>query len=68
MATAKVSPKYQIVIPLEVRRALDIRPGQQIQVIPFDGRIELVLLRPMREARGLLRGIDTHIDRESDRP
>jgi AbrB family looped-hinge helix DNA binding protein len=68
MATATVSPKYQIVIPLEVRRALDIRPGQKMQVIPFDGRIELVLLRPLREARGLLRGIDTNIDRESDRP
>ncbi|MBI4277363.1 MAG: AbrB/MazE/SpoVT family DNA-binding domain-containing protein, partial [Armatimonadetes bacterium] len=34
MDTSTVSPKYQVVIPLRVRRALGIRPGQKVQVIP----------------------------------
>ena len=38
MDTTTVSPKYQVVIPREVRRVLGIRPGQKIQVIPYEGR------------------------------
>ncbi len=67
MDTATVSPKYQVVIPLRVRRALGVRPGQKVQVIPYEGRIELVPLGPIRKARGFLRGIDTTVERESDR-
>ncbi len=67
MEAATVSPKYQVVIPKRVRRALGIRPGQKVQVIPYQGRIELIPLRPIRQARGLLRGIDTSVEREPDR-
>lgn len=67
MEMSTVSPKYQIVIPLRVRTLLDIRPGQKIQVIPYEGRVELVPLRSVRQARGLLRGIDTSIERDPDR-
>ncbi len=67
MDTATISPKYQVVIPLRVRRALGVRPGQKVQVIPYEGRIELVPLGPIRKARGFLRGIDTTVERESDR-
>ena len=38
-----------------------------VQVIQYDNRIELVPVRPMREARGMLQGIDTTIEREPDR-
>jgi AbrB family looped-hinge helix DNA binding protein len=62
-----VSAKYQVVIPRAVRELLGIRPGQRVQVIPYEGRIELVPILPMRELRGLLRGIDTSIDRDEDR-
>lgn len=58
---------YQVVIPLAVRRALGIRPGQKMQVIPYEGRIELIPVTPMRKARGMLRGIDTTVARERDR-
>lgn len=64
METVKVSPKYQVVIPLTIRRALGIRPGQKVQVIRYGERIELIPLRPMRETRGFLRGIDTTVERE----
>lgn len=67
MSIATVSPKYQIVIPASVRRALGIRAGQKVQVIPYEGRIELIPLTPIRQARGTLRGIDTSVERDRDR-
>ncbi len=67
MEVSKVSPKYQVVIPLRVRRALGLRPGQRVQVIPYEGRIELVPLEPIKKARGFLKGIDTAVERETDR-
>jgi AbrB family looped-hinge helix DNA binding protein len=67
METVTVSPKYQIVIPRAVRDALDIRPGQKVQVIRYGDRIELIPLRPIQEMRGFLRGIDTTVEREPDR-
>ncbi len=67
MDTVTVSPKFQVVIPLTVRRALGIRPGQKVQVIRYGDRIELIPLRPLRDARGFLRGIDTTVEREQDR-
>jgi len=67
MDTTTVSTKFQVVIPLRVRRALGIRPGQKVQVIPYEGRIELIPLEPMKKARGFLKGIDTRVEREDDR-
>ena len=67
MDTTTVSTKFQVVIPLRVRRALGIRPGQKVQVIPYEGRIELIPLEPMKKARGFLKGINTRVDREADR-
>lgn len=67
MDETTVSPKYQVVIPARVRRLLGIRPGQKIQVIPYDGRIELIPVEPIERARGFLRGIDTSVEREPDR-
>jgi AbrB family looped-hinge helix DNA binding protein len=66
-ATVTVSPKFQIVIPLAIREALGIRPGQKIQAIQYLDRIELIPVRPMRKARGMLKGIDTSVPREADR-
>lgn len=67
MTSVTVSPKYQIVIPKAIREALNIHPGQKIQVINYQNRIELIPVRPMLEARGFLKGIDTTIVREPDR-
>lgn len=67
MDTVTVSPKYQVVIPSAIRKSLGIRPGQKVQVIQYEGRIELIPLKPIREIRGFLKGIDTTIERESDR-
>ncbi len=67
MLTVKVSPKFQIIIPKLIREKMDIRPGQKLQIISYDGRIEYVLLRKISEMRGFLKGIDSTIIRESDR-
>jgi AbrB family looped-hinge helix DNA binding protein len=67
MTTVKISPKYQIVIPLEIRRKMNLRPGQKLQILELGNRIEFILLKNIKEARGFLKGIDTNIEREGDR-
>lgn len=67
MSTVTLSPKYQVVIPLRVRESLRLRPGERFQVINYDGRVELIPIRKMRETRGFLRGMDSRIKRDEDR-
>jgi AbrB family looped-hinge helix DNA binding protein len=68
MNSVKVSPKYQVVIPKAVRARTGILPGERLQVLTFDGRIELLQTRRMREMRGFLRGLDpTFVRDEEDR-
>lgn len=67
MDTVTVSSKYQVVIPREVRESLGIKSGQKVQVIRYEDRIELIPVKPAREMRGFLKGIDTAVERESDR-
>jgi len=67
METVTVSPKYQVVIPSRIRKLLGVEPGQKVKVIVYDNRIEMIPVRPVAEARGLFRGIDTAVEREPDR-
>ncbi len=67
MTTVTVSPKYQVVIPKEIRQKLKLKPGQKLQIIQLGDRIEFILLKNIKEARGFLRGINTEIEREGDR-
>jgi len=67
METTVVLSRFQIVIPKTIREALSIRPGQTLQVIQYEGRIELIPIKPMREMRGFLSGISTTVEREHDR-
>jgi len=67
MNTVTVSPKYQIVIPKNIRDALQLRPGQKMKVIEYNGRIELIPDRDISELRGFLKGINTDFIREGDR-
>ena len=65
--TVTVSPKFQVVIPRTVRKSLQLRPGQKMQVIEYEGRIEFILERDIAELRGFLKGINTEFQREEDR-
>ena len=67
MNTVTLSPKYQVVIPLRVRENLRLRPGERFQVINYDGRVELIPVRKMKDTRGFLRGMDSRILRDEDR-
>jgi AbrB family looped-hinge helix DNA binding protein len=67
METVTISPKYQVVIPKAIRTRLKLRAGQKVQAIVYQDRIELVPVRPARQLKGFLEGIDTTIRRERDR-
>ena len=67
MTTVTISPKFQVVIPSEIRKRLKLEPGQRVQAVAYENRIELIPVRPMTEMRGFLRGIDTTVDRDEDR-
>ncbi|MDQ3007462.1 MAG: AbrB/MazE/SpoVT family DNA-binding domain-containing protein [Chloroflexota bacterium] len=67
METVTVSTKFQVVIPRDARKALGIRTGQKVQVIVYEGRLELVPVKPVKKMRGFAKGIDTTIEREKDR-
>jgi AbrB family looped-hinge helix DNA binding protein len=67
MITTTVSSKFQVVIPLAVRKLLKIAPGDRFQVFPYQGRIELVPIRPVEEMRGVLAGIDREAASDDDR-
>lgn len=69
MTTVTVSPKYQIVIPKEIRNTIDIKPGQKFQMFQIGNRIELIPIMNIEDARGFLKGmgIDSVIEREDDR-
>ena len=67
MQTVTVSPKFQVVIPKEIRESLKLIPGQKVQALLYENRIELIPVRPIKKMRGFLKGIDTTIDRETDR-
>ena len=67
METVTLSPKYQVVIPKRIRDRLKLRPGQKIQAILYEDRIELVPVRPARKLKGFLKGIDTDVLRDGDR-
>lgn len=67
MQTVTISPKLELRLPAAICEALHIKPGQQVQLLQFGDRIELIPQRNIKEARGFLKGIDTCIQRENDR-
>lgn len=64
MARTRVSPKYQVVIPKEVRESLNLKVGQELQVVAKGGMITLVPERPLSALRGFAKGIRTNDLRE----
>ena len=67
MKTVTVSPRYQIVIPRDLCRLLNIRVGQKLKVRIQGDHIELVPELPLTAARGILPGLDANVERENDR-
>ncbi len=67
METVIISPKFQVVIPVRLREALGLKPGQKVRVIQYEQRVEYVPVTSMRKARGFLKGLQTDVEREPDR-
>jgi AbrB family looped-hinge helix DNA binding protein len=67
METVTISPKFQVVIPKAIRERLGLAPGQKVQAIAYEDRIELIPVQPARRLRGFLKGIDTTVPRDPDR-
>ena len=66
MNAVTISPKFQIVIPREVRKFFQISPGEKLQILPYNDRIELIPLRKLKSMRGFLKGTDASVKREGD--
>jgi len=67
MKTVRVSPKFQVVIPLSIRNSLGIKPGVKVHVLQYENGIEYIPVMKMKKMRGFLKGIDTTVKREKDR-
>jgi len=67
MDTVTVSPKFQVVIPSAIRKSISLRPGQKVQVILYQDTIQLIPVKPVKKMRGFIKGVDTTIERETDR-
>ncbi len=68
MRTTTISSKYQVVIPREIREQFNLKPGQKVVFIPYKKSLRLVVVPPIEEAYGFLKGLDTNIERdEQDR-
>ncbi len=67
MYIVTISPKFQVVIPLAIRESLRLEPGQKMQALCFENRIEFIPLKPIKSMRGFLKGIDTRVPRERER-
>jgi AbrB family looped-hinge helix DNA binding protein len=65
--TVTVSPKYQIVIPQELRDFFHIKPGQRMQWMNHDGMLVLVPLLSVEDLRGYLKDYDIRLIRDKEK-
>jgi AbrB family looped-hinge helix DNA binding protein len=56
METVTLSTKYQLVIPRDIRRRLELAPGARLTVVEKGGILYLVPERPIQELWGIARG------------
>ena len=64
MTQVVVSPKYQVVIPKEVRARMQLHKGQKMTVMVKGDVIVLMPAAPLKHFRGFLKGMDARGLRE----
>ena len=64
MEAVTISSKYQVVIPREIREQFNLKPVQKIMFIPYNNILHVVIVASIKQARGMLKGIDTDVQRE----
>jgi AbrB family looped-hinge helix DNA binding protein len=68
MSIVTLSPKFQVVIPQRIRQTLGLKAGQKIEAIQYLDRVEFIPVKSPRAMRGFLKGINTTVLRDKDRP
>jgi len=58
VSTVKVSPKFQVVIPKEIRERLELKPGEELQIYLLDRTIRIHRTRSIKELRGIAKGME----------
>ncbi len=66
MQIVTISPKYQVVIPKEIRELLHLVPGEKLHVFHYQNRLEFMPIKDVKKMRGFLKGMDTTIERDKD--
>lgn len=64
MEAVTISSKYQVVIPRKIREQFHLKPGQKVAFIPYNGTLHVVLVPPIEQARGILKGMNVDNIRE----
>ena len=67
MSLVTVSPKFQVVLPKELREELGVKVGDKLSAVKVNGKIELQRVRPLRELYGYLKGENTFKREKEDR-
>ncbi len=57
METVKVSPKFQVVIPKKIREALELKPGEELQIYLLDDSVRIHRPRSIKSLRGIAKGM-----------
>jgi AbrB family looped-hinge helix DNA binding protein len=64
MEATIISTKYQVVIPKKIREMYHLQPGQKLVFIPLKNSLRVVIMPPIEQGLGFLKGIDTRVDRD----
>ena len=66
MDVTTISTKFQIVIPKNIRKLYNLKPGQKLVFIPYKNSLRVVIMASIDQAYGFLEGIDTTVNREDE--
>jgi len=63
--TGKISPNFEVEIPVELREKLDLKPGEQLEIWELGGVIRISRPSSIKELRGMVKGMrwDDYRDR-----
>lgn len=64
MPAVKLSETFDVSIPVELRVAMNLKPGQQFAVIPVGNTLSLVPVPDLDELIGIAEGADTDTYRD----
>ncbi len=67
MSLVTVSPKFQVVIPKELREELGVKVGDQLEAIKVDGKIQFKRVPKLTELRGFVKGPNNFVREKKDR-